>query len=156
MTNGHWQVIRLAAEMFEEVTIGFGANSEKKRLTDRDKMAEATRVLLARAHLDHVRVVTYDTLTYQAAQAAGAQVLVRGLRNGVDYDFEENLAEVNARVGGLETIYIRAGQMGFVSSSMVREMLIHGEKVAEFVPREIAGLLEGAQGQIAAGARGKA
>ena len=64
-------------------------------------------------------------------------MLVRGIRNGIDYEYEENLASVNEEVSGVDTIYIRAGQLGHVSSSIVRELLKYKKDISNYVPIEV-------------------
>ncbi len=60
--------------------------------------------------------------------------LIRGLRNDTDYAFEENLAQINEEISGLDTIYFRSGVLGFISSSMVMELIHYGKDVSRYLP----------------------
>ena len=96
-----------------------------------------------REGLNNVECVIYDGLTYDVALANGATVLIRGIRNGMDYDYEENLAQVNFELGGLDTVYLRAGDYGMVSSSMVYELIKRGKDASKYLPVEILKLVKG-------------
>lgn len=140
-TNGHLYVVRQAAQLFEEVIIGLGVNSEKRRHFSSETMVGAIAQTLAQAGIRNARAIAYETLTSVAAKAAGADVLIRGLRNGVDYDFEENLAALNQKLSGLETMYFRAGETAHISSSMVMELVRYGADVGELVPPAVRALM---------------
>ena len=63
--------------------------------------------------------------------------MIRGLRNDMDYQYEENLAQINEEISGLDTIYIRSGFLGFISSSMVVELLQNNKAVDKYLPKPI-------------------
>ncbi len=69
-------------------------------------------------------------------------MLVRGLRNGTDYQYEETIAEVNEEYAGIDTCYFRAGDLGYLSSSMVMEIYRAGEDVTRFVPKAVVEVLD--------------
>ena len=71
----------------------------------------------------------------------GADLLIRGLRNGTDYEKEENIAGMNEEISGLDTCYFRAGELGYLSSSLVMELHNFGEDVRKYVPEDVAELL---------------
>ncbi len=141
-TNGHLYLLKLAAELFDEVVVVLAMNGQKKRRTDDRKMAEAIRETLAAEQLNNVRVEIYDGVVVRLAQQLGAQFLIRGLRDGVDYKYEENLAEINHYLTQIETVYFRAGENSFVSSSMVMELRELGENVSGLVPPAVLATLE--------------
>ena len=91
--------------------------------------------------LDNVKVITYDNLSVDCAKENGANFLIRGIRNGMDYEYEENMASINEDLSGLDTIYIRAGILGNISSSMVMELLRNGKNVSKYLPEEIMDLI---------------
>ena len=72
----------------------------------------------------------------------GAEILIRGLRNGTDYQYEETIAEINDEYSKFDTCYFRAGDLGYLSSSMVMELYNAGENVEKFVPKAVAKVLE--------------
>ena len=141
-TNGHLQVVEKASKLFDRVIIGIGNNSQKTPRYDNEIMKEAIEKLLIRLKLeDKVSVVIYDNLSVDAAIENGANILIRGIRNGMDYEYEENMASINEDLSGLDTIYIRAGILGNISSSMVMELLRNGKNVSKYLPEEIMDLI---------------
>ena len=75
------------------------------------------------------------------AREKEAKFLVRGLRNGTDYEYEENLAVVNSKIAGIETIYFRAGKTAHISSSIVMELHRYGKDIKKWVPAEVLEVL---------------
>lgn len=141
-TNGHLHVVKKAAALFDKVIIGIGINPKKTRRFDSDMMVEAITEVLIREKLTNVIVIQYEGLTVNAAQREGCTYLIRGIRNGMDYEYEENIAAINEEISDLDTIYIRAGKLGVVSSSMVMELSASLMDVRKYVPKEIAKLLK--------------
>ena len=136
-TNGHLHVIKRAAKIFDRVVIGVGVNPAKKRTYELAVMAALIKDVLNREGITNFKVVVFTGLGVDAAVNYHCDVLVRGIRNGIDYEYEENLASVNEEVSGVDTIYIRAGQLGHVSSSMVRELLKYKKDISNYVPSEV-------------------
>ena len=141
-TNGHLSIVRKTTKCFDKVIIGIGKNSEKRQRFDKTKMKEAIEKTLKEEHIDNEEVIIYDNLTSREAKKQGAQILIRGLRNGTDYQYEETIAEINDEYSGLDTCYFRAGNLGYLSSSMVMEIYKAGENVRKLVPGPVADLLE--------------
>lgn len=140
-TNGHLHVIEVSSKMFDKVIVGIGINTLKERRFDQYKMKDAMQKVLESNGLDNVKVITYDNLSVDCAKENGANFLIRGIRNGMDYDYEENIALINEEISGLDTIYVRAGKLGALSSSMVMELLQFGKDVSKFLPKEILEIL---------------
>lgn len=137
-TNGHLQVVEKASKLFDRVVIGIGNNSQKVPRYDDKLMKGAIEKVLERLKLsDRVSVVIYDNLSVDAARENGANLLIRGIRNGMDYEYEENMASINEEISGLDTIYIRAGKLGNISSSLVVELMRNSKDVSEYLPDEI-------------------
>lgn len=136
-TNGHLHVVKKSAILFDKVVIGIGIHPNKKRRYDKNKMKSAIEKVLIRENLTNVSVITYDNWSADAAVKYHAMFLVRGIRNGMDYQYEENIAAANEEVSGMDTIYIRAGSLGSISSSMVMELLRNGKDVSMYVPEEV-------------------
>lgn len=141
LTNGHLYVIHQAAAIFDEVVVGIGINPEKRRYFTPDVILDAAERIFARENLENVRAVVYKELTVERARAEDCQILVRGLRDGIDYGVEENLARANFTLGKMETMYFRAGETAYLSSSTVMELARHGADVSKLVPPEVAQLL---------------
>ena len=140
-TNGHLQIVKKAADCFEKVIIGIGYNMEKKERIDKKKMLEAINKTISELKLNNVEAILYQGLTVEAAQKAGANILIRGLRNGTDYQYEENISEINEKISGLDTCYFRAGKLGYLSSSVVMELYLNDKQIDEYVPKYVAELL---------------
>lgn len=136
-TNGHLHVIEKSVKIFDKVIIGIGDNPDKKRRFDKSLMKNLIEELLINRKLTNVEVICYENMTVDAAKSNNATFLVRGVRNGIDYDCEENMASINEEVAGIDTIYIRAGKLGNISSSMVMDLLEHGKDVSKYLPKEI-------------------
>ena len=137
-TNGHLHVISTAAKLFDKVIVGIAINPNKHRRFDRMAMQKAIEETLFINGLNNVEVVSFDKLTGDVALEHNATFLVRGIRNGMDYEYEENMAQINQKdICGLDTIYIRSGELGNVSSSLVMELLKHGKDVSKYLPEKV-------------------
>ena len=136
-TIGHLHIVKVASKIFDKVVIGIGINSQKIRRFDKMKMKDAIAKLMKAENLENCEVITFDNLMADVASEYNADFLIRGIRNGIDYDFEENLALMNEEISGIDTIYVRAGAYGAVSSSMVFELLKHNKDVSKYLPAQI-------------------
>ena len=92
--------------------------------------------------LTNVEVTLYKGLTVEEAKKFNSDILIRGLRNGTDYQYEENISEANEKIGDLDTCYFRAGDLGYLSSSLVMELWENNMDINEFVPKQVAELLK--------------
>ena len=142
-TNGHLHVVKKSAELFDEVVVGIGNNKEKKhRRFNRNAMRIAMEDVMENEGLKNVKVIIFDNLAVDAAIENGCDTLIRGVRNGMDYESEENLAAINEEISGLDTIYIRAGKLGIISSSFVMELRDYYKDISKYVPEEIYKLIK--------------
>ena len=140
-TNGHLQIVKKAAKCFDKVIVGIGHNIEKKERIDRNKMKQAIEKAIEEEKLNNVEVVIYEGLTVDKAKECKANILIRGLRNGTDYEYEENISAINEKMANMDTCYFRAGDLGYLSSSVVMELYINNKEIDKYVPRAIAELL---------------
>lgn len=136
-TNGHLDVARRAARLFERLVVGVYATPEKKLMFNLDE-----RVALARAavsSLPNVEVWPYHGLTVEFAHAAAAQVIVRGLRVSADFEFEFDLAMMTNKLSpDLEMLCLMASpQYQFLSASLLKEVARLGGDVNDWVPPEV-------------------
>ena len=141
-TNGHLSIVRKASKCFERVIIGIGENMDKKRRVDPNKVKMAIEETLIKEEINNAEVVIYNTLTTDEAKRCGANILIRGLRNGTDYQYEENIAAMNEINSGMDTCYFRAGHLGHLSSSLVMDLFYHGQDVSNYVPEAINKILK--------------
>ena len=141
-TKGHLHVVAKSAQLFDKVIVGIGVHPDKKRRFDKDVMKEAIEKVLIQENLNNVTVISYDNLSVDAAIENKATFLVRGIRNGMDYEYEENMASINEELSGSDTVYIRAGNLGNISSSMVMDLLRNGKDVSKYLPKEIIDIVK--------------
>ena len=140
-TNGHLHVVTQSAKLFDRVIIGIGVHPKKTRRFDKELMQKAIEQVLVRNNLNNVTVTSYDNLSVDVAIENNSTFLVRGIRNGMDYEYEENMASINEEISGLDTVYIRAGNLGNISSSMVMELLRNNKDVSKYLPEEVLALV---------------
>lgn len=134
ITNGHLDVICRAARMFDEVTVLVMLNSEKKY------MFGASRVEMVRAacaEIPNVRVEESGGLLCDYVAENRIDVIVKGVRNCKDFEYEKDLAQINCKIGGCETFFIPARpELEFCSSTFVREMVRYGRDICDYVPKK--------------------
>ncbi|MEV6287555.1 pantetheine-phosphate adenylyltransferase [Kribbella sp. NPDC051770] len=132
-TNGHLDVIARTSAAFTEVIVAAGVNPSKQRMFDAaERVGMLTEIA---APYPNVRVDTFDGLLVDYCRAVGAQVVVKGLRSGSDYDYELRMAQMNRRLTGLDTLFLpTAPEHGYVSSSLVKEIARLGGPVDAFLP----------------------
>lgn len=140
ITNGHLDVIKRAAKLFDQVVVGVGQNPEKDSLLDQQRREQIVREVVA--GIPNVRVEIYSGLTVQFVLKLQADVIVRGLRNAIDVGFELRMAMTNRAATGIETVFIIPGaDCAFISSSLIRQIARGGGDVSAMVPPQaIAGL----------------
>ncbi len=140
-TNGHLDIVRKACDIFDRVWIVIGVNAEKRRSFPADRMADAITETLTEQGITNFEVVIWDGLVAEFAKRMGTTYMIRGLRNNMDYNYEENVASVNKLINPeLEYVYFRSNNIA-VSSSMVKELHSYGKDVSAFVPPEVLPLL---------------
>jgi pantetheine-phosphate adenylyltransferase len=138
ITNGHADLIERAARLFKHVIIGIAANPSKQpRFTLEERVEQ---VKLITAHLDNVEVVGFSGLLVDFARDQKASVLVRGLRAVSDFEYEFQLANMNRRLSpDLESVFLTpAEENSFISSTLVKEVALHGGDVSQFVHPQVA------------------
>lgn len=141
-TNGHKSILKKACALFDEVHIVIGVNAAKKRKFAADLMKLAIKQDLADEGINNCKVVIFDGIMALYCKENGINYMVRGLRNNMDYNYEENMAEVNKLINPeLESIYLRAEEKA-ISSSMVKELLFHNQDVTAFVPPAVMKMIE--------------
>lgn len=135
ITNGHLDVIRRGAALFDELIVAVGINPEKRELFPLEERMKIVRALLK--DQPGVRVEKYEGLTVDFVRQAKATAILRGIRDVSDLRYEFQLALANRAVGGVETVFIMAGdQHALTSSSLIRQVVALGGDV-----RQLAALL---------------
>jgi pantetheine-phosphate adenylyltransferase len=136
VTNGHLDVVGRAAELFESVIVAVLENPSKTPLFTLEERVE----LLEEAVRDHrnVRVGSFRGLLVEHARAQGASVIVKGLRAVSDYEYEIQMAQMNQRIGQIDTLFMATSpKWSFLSSSLVREVARFGGEVEGLVPDHV-------------------
>lgn len=140
-TNGHTDLVRRAARLFDEVIVAVAASPQKKPLFDMSERVELARAVLA--GIRGVRVIGFDNLLVDCVRSHGANVILRGLRAASDFEFEFQLAGMNRRLAPeVETVFMTPSEQEmFISASLVKEIALLGGQVADFVDPRVAAAL---------------
>ena len=132
-TVGHDAIVRRALPLFDKIIIGVGVNVRKQYLYSADKRVEDIARLYAAE--PKVEVKAYSGLLVDFAREEGARFIVKGVRSVKDFEYEREQADINLKIGGLDTLLLFSEpQYQSMSSSMVRELLHFGRDVSEFIP----------------------
>ena len=142
ITYGHLDVITRAAQLMDEVVVAVAASPGKSPLFTLEERTQLARE--ATAHLENVRVESFDGLLVDFARQMEADAVVKGLRAVTDFEYEFQMAALNYQMENqLETVFIMSPpKYMFLSSSIVREVSRLGGDVAEFVPPCVADALQ--------------
>lgn len=132
-TIGHKDIADRALRLFDRLIIGVGFNPAKQGAECASQRAE--HIMRLYAGNPKVEVEAYSGLTVDFARRHNALHIVRGLREVKDFEYERNLADCNAAISEIETVFLIARpEFGFVSGSMVRELIANGYDASRFLP----------------------
>lgn len=139
VTEGHLDIIRRAAELFEHVVVGVVAESPRKDTL----FSSEERVSFLKDSLpggENIEIEVFDILLVDFARKWGAKALVKGLRAISDFEYEFQMAQLNRKLApDLETVYLMASpEYSFLSSSGVKEIAKYGGRVDDLVPGAVA------------------
>ena len=136
VTVGHLELVRFAADLFDEVVVCICENPEKTHLyaeSVRRNMLEKAIALFPNA-----RVEVQHGMTADYAVSIGAEYIIRGIRNARDVEYELKMADFNLNYRGVRTLFVPArADIAEVSSTAVREKLARGESVDDMVPIDL-------------------
>lgn len=133
ITNGHLDVIGRGNKLFDEMIIAVGQSPVKEEVFTQAQRVEMIKELVA--DMPRVSVESYTCLTVEFAAQKKADVMLRGLRNLTDVQYEFQLAMTNRSVAGIETVFVMTSEeFGFVSSTMVRQVALLGGDVSKLIP----------------------
>ena len=133
-TKGHKNIVeRTLQSVADTVIIAIGNNCEKKCMqTVEERVESIQRVFKGN---EKVRVVAYEGLTIDFAKSVNADFIVRGVRSIKDFEYEREIADVNRKLSGIETILLYTEpEYASISSSIVRELKSYGKDVIQFLP----------------------
>lgn len=134
-TVGHADIVERALALFDRVAVVVGVNAAKgEGGTELEQRMEAIKRLYA--NNPRVCVVANTGLTVDAARELGAVAVIRGIRSVRDFEYERDMADINKRIGDVETVCLIARpELAPVSASLVRELQAFGRDVSEFIPK---------------------
>lgn len=133
ITNGHLDVIQRGVKLFDSLIIAVGQNPDKSEFFSKSERVEMIRELVHA--IPRVTVESYDCLTVEFARRQKVQVMLRGMRNLADVEYEFQLAMTNRTVAGIETVFVMTSEeYGYVNSTMVRQLALLGGDVSKLIP----------------------
>ena len=138
ITNGHLDIARRAARLFEKLIIGVYDNPNKHLLFTTEERVDMIRRAIT--HLPNIEVTAFDGLTVDFARRVKAKAMVRGLRVGADFEHEFEMALMNRNLySDCELVCLMANQgYQFLSSSLLKEVASLGGNIDNFVPEHVA------------------
>ncbi|HUA12330.1 MAG TPA: pantetheine-phosphate adenylyltransferase [Solirubrobacteraceae bacterium] len=144
VTNGHLDVIRRAAALYDEVVVAVVNRSVRKSGSLFGIEERVSFVSNALADLDNIRVEPFSTLVVDFARSVGARAIVKGLRAISDFEYELEMNQLNRRQDpDVESVYLMASpQYSFLSSSGVKELATFGGRIDDLVPADVAARLQ--------------
>ncbi|PYE86825.1 pantetheine-phosphate adenylyltransferase [Phyllobacterium leguminum] len=147
MTNGHIDVLKGALSLADEIVVAIGIHPGKSPLFSFEErvalIGKAAKAIFG-ADAQRIRVVSFDGLVIDAARAHGATLMVRGLRDGTDFDYEMQMAGMNGIMApDLQTVFLPASAtVRAVTGTLVRQIASMGGDISPFVPAVVAGALK--------------
>jgi pantetheine-phosphate adenylyltransferase len=137
-TKGHEDIVKRGLQLFDEIIISIGYNSQKSnRYFPIEQMVAYIEKTFS--SYPNIKVATYAELTATFAQKHKANFLLRGIRNTTDYEYENSISQVNRKLHDqLESVFlITSPQYAWISSSIIREVHRYGGDVADFLPYKL-------------------
>jgi pantetheine-phosphate adenylyltransferase len=136
ITLGHYDIITRALDLFDEIVVAIGINSDKNYMFT----VEQRKEFIEKAFADEpkVKVTTYQGLTVDFCKEIDAQFILRGLRNPADFEFEKAIAHTNRKLSQIETVFLlTAARTSFISSSIVRDVIRNHGDYTVLVPESV-------------------
>jgi pantetheine-phosphate adenylyltransferase len=142
ITNGHYDLVRRAANIFDEVLVAIAANPGKAPLFSLEQRVALTEQVIG--DISNARVIGYTGLTVDVAKQYNAKVVIRGLRAVADFEFEFQLATMSRHLNrDVDYVFLTpTEQHNFISSTLIREIASFGGDVSEFVHPVVAAALQ--------------
>ena len=133
ITLGHLDILERSIQLFDQIIIGVGTNSEKKYMFPLNKRMAFIEETFS--EYKSISVVKYQGLTIEFCKKVQANFIIRGLRNPADFEFEKAIAHTNRKLSGIETVFLlTSAKTSFISSSIVREIISNRGDYAQLVP----------------------
>lgn len=140
-TVGHESIVLRGLEIFDEIVVAVGINSDKRCMFSAERRVEFIRTVFAEH--PQVSVETYDGLTVDFAKQIGCTHILRGLRTSADFEFERAIAQVNRQMTGIDTVFLlTTPEHTPVNSTIIRDILRHGGDASLFLPERIRNMVK--------------
>ncbi|MDT3662487.1 MAG: pantetheine-phosphate adenylyltransferase [Anaerobiospirillum sp.] len=142
-TLGHFDIIQRSSKLFDRLIVGVAFSPTKKPLFSLEERVELMKSCCKT--LSNVEVIGFTGLIADFIKAHEANILIRGIRTVADYDYEMQLTGMyRVAVPQLEVVMLPTnGNLAFISSSFVRELIVHGGDISHFVPHNVAKAIMG-------------
>ncbi len=132
-TIGHYALIKRALCFTDEIIIAIGINADKKTLFSLEE--RMNNIINIYSKEKRIKVTSYDTLTVDFAKKSGVNFILRGIRSINDFEYEKNMAHINRKLSGIETVFIFSEpEYSYVSSSLIRELINHKKDISNLIP----------------------
>ena len=136
LTLGHCDIINKSLDLFDEIIIAIGENSDKKNMFSMDDRKKFIHDEFK--NQEKLKILTYDGLTVNFCKKIDANFIVRGLRNPADFEFEKTIAQTNKKLSGIETVFfLTSPETAYISSSIVREIINNKGDYTKLVPSSV-------------------
>ncbi len=137
ITLGHISVIERGLSLFDEIIIGIGRNSNKEGYFPLEQRLKWIKKIFQ--NNPNIKVLTYEGLTIDFCKSVNAGFILRGLRDGKDFEYERSLGMMNHAIAqDIETIYlVTEPQYSAINSIIIRDILKHGGDASQFLPKEV-------------------
>ena len=133
ITLGHVDIIKRALPLFDELIIAIGVNADKKTMFSLEERIKFIEDVFKNE--SRIKVKSYIGLTANFCKNEKAQFIVRGLRNSIDFAYEQSIAQANAKVNGVDSVFlISSPEYSHISSSIVRDIARHGGDYQDLIP----------------------
>ena len=137
VTLGHLSVVEAVAPLFDKLYVAIGVNADKQGCFPLEQRKEWLRIALS--SYENIEIIDYKGLTIDLCRQLEAPYLIRGLRNGIDFQYEKDMAEANRLLWpDLQTIFVPTRpEYSCISSSVVRDVFRHGGDCSSFLPKGV-------------------
>lgn len=137
ITKGHHEIVLKGIELFDRIIIGIGVNAGKKTLFTVDDRIRIIREVFA--EYPQIEVVAYEGLTIDFCKKVNAGFILRGLRSGYDFEYEQSIAFANKELEGeIETVFMLSSpSYSNISSTIVRDIIVNKGDYSKFVPEGV-------------------
>jgi pantetheine-phosphate adenylyltransferase len=137
ITVGHEDIINRSSPLFDKIIVAIGINTKKTTLFPLE-----TRIDWIKKTFENnpkITIQSYEGLTVEFCKKNNAKFLIRGLRNGSDFDYESHIAQLNKALwNDIETIFITSSpELSYISSTLVRDLIIHQAEYQRYLPEGI-------------------